>query len=175
MVDRNKLAAYCYLEVPLGLLFKHPSLYKQDLSLSSSTHVKPSMGICLWGCPTSVKQGQLGGQPGPGGPAPAPPEHQHLPLTELGLGCPVAPVPQPRERRTGCRPSWERARACPWMVKYGTGGGQSRVWVSRSEQRCWVSPELKEDGLGARPSMGCHIPYVQPKKEGRTRHPYIGH
>lgn len=158
MVDRSKLAAYCYLEVPLGLLFKHPSLYKQDLSLPSSTRVKPSMGIRLRARPKSVKHGQLGGQPGPGGPAPAPPEHQHLPLMELGLECPVAPLLQT---------PW----ACPWMVKYRTGGGQSRVWVSCSEQRCWVNPELKEDGLGARPSVGCHIPYVQPDKEGRTSHP----
>ena len=77
VVDMSKLAAYCYLEVTLGLLFKYPSLPKQDLSLPSSTHVKPSMSIRLCVCPTSVPQGQLGGQPGPGAP------HQRLPSTSV--------------------------------------------------------------------------------------------
>lgn len=49
-------------------------------------------------------------------------------------------------------------------------GGQRHVWVSCREERCWVSPEMREDGLGARPAVGCHIPCMRPDKEGRTKH-----
>ena len=144
VVDMSKLEVACYLEVPLGLLFKYPSLLKQSWSLPSSTHVKPPVNICLCVCPTSVPQGQVGGQLGAGDPAPAPPNHRHLSVTELG--CLAAPLLQPGERHAGCRLSRERARACPRMAKYGTGGGQSCAWVSCRAQMCWVNPEMVEDG-----------------------------
>lgn len=57
------------------------------------------------------------------------------------------------------------------MEKHRAGGDQTCALVSHWKQRRWVSPELNEEGLGARPGAGCHNPYKTSDREGWIRHP----